>query len=79
MSTMDALIPPFESWQDGLLELADALGNAERIEVMVARLEATAQGGKHAGGRIVSWSDIVFVQTGLYSTLICLLEIADGG
>jgi hypothetical protein len=27
---------------------------------------------------MVLWFDIIFVHTGLYSTLICLLDIADG-
>jgi hypothetical protein len=43
LAMQDALIIPFESWRVGLLNLADALGSVERIEIIVARLEATAK------------------------------------
>jgi hypothetical protein len=43
MIERDTLVTPFESWREGLLNLADALDSAERTEIMVARLDATAQ------------------------------------
>jgi len=43
MVAQETLITPFESWHEGLLNLADALDSADRTEVMIARLEATAR------------------------------------
>ena len=43
MVERDKLATPFESWREGLLNLADALESVDRTEIMVARLDATAQ------------------------------------
>ena len=43
MATIDGLSLPFATWQEGLLAFADALGEANREKIMVARLEATTE------------------------------------
>jgi hypothetical protein len=43
MAAEDTLVTPFESWGEGLLHLADALDSVDRTEILVARLDATAQ------------------------------------
>jgi hypothetical protein len=43
MVEQDTLVAPFETWREGLLHLADALDSVDRTEIVVARLDATAQ------------------------------------
>jgi hypothetical protein len=43
MTTPDKLQRPFETWQEGLLNLADSLTSPDRTNIAVSRLEATAQ------------------------------------
>lgn len=43
MTAPNSLQRPFETWREGLLNLADSLASSDRIVIAVARLEATAQ------------------------------------
>jgi hypothetical protein len=43
MVEQDRLVTPFESWGEGLFNLADALDSVDRTEILIARLDATAQ------------------------------------